>query len=265
MRQTHRTADGRGLDWLEFGDPRGVPAVYFHGTPSSASEARWLDVAARHNGVRLVALDRPGYLSSEAGGDRSLVGGASDALSVADELQLDRFAVLGFSGGAGYALALAHLAPRRVTVAHLAGGMAPLAAAAAAREPSRARWLALGWFFDGPAKGAQVEAVAAYVEATDSQALAADLRDMATALRATDAALADLAAYARDWPFDIGAITTPVELWHGGADPAVPAADARCITEALPHPTLHLFEGEGHFVIHTHAGEIANSIRESAP
>jgi pimeloyl-ACP methyl ester carboxylesterase len=275
--------------------------VYFHGTPSSASEARWLDSAAWRNGVRPIAFDRPGYLASEAGDDRSLVGGARDALSIADELQLDHFAAVGFSGGAGYALALAQLAPQRVTVVHLAGGIAPLAAARAAGGPLRARRLALGaaartpwllrpllagalrlnrrglekrlhdpraatlWFFDGPAKGAQVEAVAAYVEATDQQALAADLRDMVAAVRATDAVLADLAAYARDWPFDIGAITTPVELWHGCADPAVPAGDAQRLADALPHTTLHLFDGEGHFVIHTHADEIAHSIRERAP
>jgi pimeloyl-ACP methyl ester carboxylesterase len=249
MRETLHLPDGRRLDRLELGDGAGVPALYFHGTPSSAAEGRWLDRAARAHGVRLVAFDRGGYLDSEAHGKSSLLGGARDALAAAEALGLGRFATVGFSGGAGFALAAAHLAPGRVTVVHLAGGMAPggtsdlspgrrLAFAAAAGTPSLVRPLlgaalrlnlrgldgrladprvAARWFFEGPAKGAQVAAVAA-----------------------------------------------PVEVWHGLADPAVPAVYAKRVAAALPAATLHLYDGKGHFVLHTHADEVAASIREHA-
>ena len=42
-RQQVRLADGRRIDYLELGDPAGVPAIYLHGTPSSArrDNASW--------------------------------------------------------------------------------------------------------------------------------------------------------------------------------------------------------------------------------
>ena len=53
--------DGRTLAYAEYGYARGAPAFYFHGTPGGRLEGRFLDAAARAHGVRLIALDRPGY------------------------------------------------------------------------------------------------------------------------------------------------------------------------------------------------------------
>jgi pimeloyl-ACP methyl ester carboxylesterase len=54
-------ADGRDLAWREFGTSDGAPVVALHGSPGSHSNfAPVADVAARQ-GVRLIALDRPGY------------------------------------------------------------------------------------------------------------------------------------------------------------------------------------------------------------
>ena len=126
-RRRLRLEDGRRIDYVELGDPAGAPAIYLHGTPSSASEARWLHKAANAHGVRLVSVDRPGYLQSEPGEDHSFVGVAEDVDAVARALRLDKFAVVGFSGGAGYALACAHVSAGRVTVVHVGGGLASLA------------------------------------------------------------------------------------------------------------------------------------------
>src|SRR5690349_5325843 len=41
MSRAHvEVSGGRRIDYLELGDPQGAPAIYLHGTPSSASEAR---------------------------------------------------------------------------------------------------------------------------------------------------------------------------------------------------------------------------------
>lgn len=281
---------------LEAGARSGVPTLYFHGTPSSARETDWLDRAARAHDVRIVAFDRAGYLGSERTERASLLSGAHDALAVADILGLGRFATVGFSGGAGYALTAAAVAPDRVTVAHLCGGLAagsggelPRARRLAFRGAAQMPWLlrpllagalrlnlrgldkrladpraAARWFFEGPAKGAQIDAIDAYVEASDPSDLEAQLRDMARALRASHAVVSDIAAYGGDWPFDVSAVQAPVELWHGDADPAVPIGQARRLAASLPTATLHAFEGEGHFVIHSHGDEIAASIRRHA-
>ena len=55
-----RLPDGRELAYLEWGDPAGYPAFYFHGTPSSRLEGAFADGAAQRHGFRLIAIDRPG-------------------------------------------------------------------------------------------------------------------------------------------------------------------------------------------------------------
>jgi len=299
VRQTERLPDGRRIDYREFGSAAGVPGIYLHGTPSSGSEGRWLDAAGLRAGVRVVAPDRPGYLESDAPATPSLVATAEDLVALADALGLDRFAVVGFSGGAGYALATAHLAQDRVTVAHVGGGVGALAGDAgkslpwsrrapfllAARAPRAVEPVVAGgmrlfrraiekrldapveaaeWFFKGPAQGAQIGAVADYVQATPPEDLRADLADHARGVASTRAIIADLVAYGRPWPFDLRTVDVPVEIWHGRNDPAAPFAFAERAAAELPQATLHAFDGEGHFVFHSHADEIAGSIAERA-
>jgi pimeloyl-ACP methyl ester carboxylesterase len=299
-RRQKRLASGRRIDYLELGDPAGAPAIYLHGTPSSASEARWLHAAARAHGVRLVSPDRPGYLGSDAASDPSFLAVAHDVVELAGALSLGRFAVVGFSGGAGYALATAHAAPDQVTVVHLGGGMGSLAGDGwhggawlprwlvfdlAAHAPRVAgpplagllRLLARGirtrldtpaeaaiWFFTGSDRGAQVAAIAEYVRTSPPEDLRGELADYAAGTAATRAIVDDLAAYARPWPFALGDIATPVEIWHGRDDPAVPVRFAERAARELGRAQAHLFDGEGHFVFHTHADAVAASIRRHA-
>ena len=54
--------DGRGLGYAEFGPPDGPAVLYFHGWPSSRLEPAILGAG----GVRIIAVDRPGYGLSDA-------------------------------------------------------------------------------------------------------------------------------------------------------------------------------------------------------
>jgi len=269
---------------LEHGDPAGTPALYFHGTPSSAREAHWLDAAAKRHGVRVVSFDR----RSSVGSSLADVGRA--AAGIADGLGLDSYATVGFSAGAGFALAAAHVDPARVSAVHLAGGVVDahdlsgvraFMFSAAARAPRVVQPLvgaalrlnlhgldkrlddpraAARWFFKGPAKGAQIAAVEAYVAASRPEDLRLQLLDLAEAVRRPATVVADLVAYGRGPGFDVGSIETPVEIWHGVADPAAPVSAARAVAAALPNARLHLFDGEGHFVLHSHGDEVAAAI-----
>src|SRR5438132_12266206 len=59
LSQTIRLSDGGTLGYAEYGDPSGVPVLFFHGTPSSrlATAPSWSDTSL---GVRLIVPDRPG-------------------------------------------------------------------------------------------------------------------------------------------------------------------------------------------------------------
>src|SRR5512147_1031413 len=94
--------DGRTLGYAEFGEPTGTPVIGFHGMPGSRLMMQTLEKAAQINSVRLIAPDRPGYGLSQANPHGTLLGYVDDVVQLVDALQLDRFAVLGVSGGGPY-------------------------------------------------------------------------------------------------------------------------------------------------------------------
>ena len=79
--------------------------------------------------MRLVAIDRPGSGGSSHRRDRRVADWPDDVTAVADFLGLDRFAILGYSGGGPHALACLAGIPTRLSVACLiapAGHHGPL-------------------------------------------------------------------------------------------------------------------------------------------
>src|SRR5262245_40253090 len=83
--------DGRELAFAELGAPDGTPVFGFHGTPGSHRQIAVCDAAARAEGVRLIAPDRPGYGQSTFHRDRRLVDWPRDVAALADHLGLARF------------------------------------------------------------------------------------------------------------------------------------------------------------------------------
>jgi pimeloyl-ACP methyl ester carboxylesterase len=128
---------GRTLTLDDVGDPAGAPVVFLHGTPDSRLARHPDDGLAAAAGVRLVALDRPGY-----GGSTPLAAGtwspdwpgawAADVATALDAIDVERCAVLAWSGGALGGLALAaHGSPaaergREPAAGPLAGRVAAL-------------------------------------------------------------------------------------------------------------------------------------------
>ncbi|MGX6606633.1 alpha/beta fold hydrolase [Micromonosporaceae bacterium Da 78-11] len=119
-----RTADGRTLHAYDRGDGDLV-VMWHHGTPNVGSPPAPLFADADRLGIRFVSYDRPGYGGSTPRPDRDIASAAADAAAVADALGVERFAVLGHSGGGPHALACAALLPGRVTAAVSISGLAP--------------------------------------------------------------------------------------------------------------------------------------------
>ena len=97
--KTIRLPDGRQLGYAEYGDPDGMPLLFFHGTPGSRLQAQVFDAAARDAGVRMVAPERPGHGLSDVQPKRTILAWTHDVEALADSLHLDRFAAMGISGG----------------------------------------------------------------------------------------------------------------------------------------------------------------------
>ncbi|KAH9902071.1 alpha/beta-hydrolase [Xylariomycetidae sp. FL2044] len=120
-------SDSRVLCYAVYGDPSSKRTVFFHhGMPGSHIEAAQYHEGARQRGLRLLAVERPGYGDSTYQPDRRILDWPSDLLALAEHLQIDRFAVIGLSGGGPYALACLYGIPRaRCVGACVVAGMWP--------------------------------------------------------------------------------------------------------------------------------------------
>jgi len=110
---TFRLPDGRMLGYAEYGSSRGIPVFVLHGFPSSRLEVDPLDAIGTRMNMRLIALDRPGFGLSSPHKGRTIIDFAYDLEAFAHAMGIPRFAVAGFSGGGPYALACAHVLPRK--------------------------------------------------------------------------------------------------------------------------------------------------------
>src|SRR5918994_1295299 len=118
--------DGRRVAIASHGDPRGGPHFLFHGIPVSRLGHEFTDAPAKEHGVRVLCPDRPGIGFSDPKPGRTIHGYADDIAAVADALGIERFAVLGLSGGGPYALACGARLPERVTAVGVMAGIGPL-------------------------------------------------------------------------------------------------------------------------------------------
>ena len=117
--------DGRIVEYWEGGDPQGRVVIFHPGTPATRILGRWGHEAAAASGVRLVALNRPGYGGSTPSAAPSLLATGRDTAALADVLGLQDYAVLGVSGGGPFALATGVADPDRVRAVAVVGGVGP--------------------------------------------------------------------------------------------------------------------------------------------
>lgn len=101
-----RLGDRRVLTVAEFGSQDGFPVIYMHGAPGTGSE--WSvfgsDSMLEDRGLRLLAPSRPGLGRSTYQAGRTVEGWVEDLRQVLECFRVGRFAILGYSGGAAYAV-----------------------------------------------------------------------------------------------------------------------------------------------------------------
>jgi pimeloyl-ACP methyl ester carboxylesterase len=239
-----------------------LPVFWLHGTPMIGAPPAPLFPAAAEHGVRWVSYDRPGYGGSSPVPDRDVASGAADVAMIADALGLDRFGVLGQSGGGPYALACAALLPDRVIGAVSMSGRAPYPA-------DGLDWLAgmrPGSAAELDATLAGRDALAALVASDDDfdpemftpadhAALAGDWKWISTVVdpaveQGMDGLIDDALASARPWGFDPAGITAPVLLVHGTADRVMPSAHSEWLARRIGGSAeLVLVKDAGHISV----------------
>ncbi|MFC0070221.1 alpha/beta fold hydrolase [Umezawaea endophytica] len=246
--------DGRTLRVHDSGSA-GLPVFWLHGSPQTGD---LLAPLLTVRGIRLLGYDRPGYGGSTRLPGRTVASAAADVAAIADALGLDRFALVGHSGGGPHALACGASLPDRVIAVAALSSPAPLTADG------------LDWFAGmAPASEAELRAAAAGRAVLEEHLASADF-DPAVFTEADHAALAgswaplgenagaalpagfgglvddDLALVA-PWGFDPAEVTVPALVVHGVRDRMVPSEHGEWLaTRCRPSAELWLSPSDGH-------------------
>lgn len=255
---------GRTLHVYDTGGPARLTVLWHHGTPNLGTPPRPLLPLAEKLGLRWISYDRPGYGSSTPAPGRAVGDAAIWASAVADALGIERFAVMGHSGGSSHALATAaRLTDRVVAVASLAA-VAPFGAEGWFDGMAAAGKASLEAAAAGRAAKEQYEATAEFDPAVFTEADFAALKGdhswlddvVRGALEHGNGGLVDDdLAYVAPWDADPAEITAPVLLLHGEDDRMIPAAHSTWLARRCPGAELRTTPGDGHLSVLRHAAD----------
>jgi pimeloyl-ACP methyl ester carboxylesterase len=247
--------DGRKLGYAEYGSPTGHAILYHHGLPGSRLEAAAYHDLALSLGARIIAIDRPGIGWSSPHPSRTLLSWAKDVENLTQHLCLEKYAVMGVSGGGPYALACAAALPSaHLKCVSVICGLGP--PDMSMWQADWAHWLSfpygwrftptflIEWYFSLDAFGRmdlsdeqrlekmlEPSRLAAIKDPKD-RAILGDENAMRLAVRASREAQAqgfegvalDGRVMCRNWGFRIQDVRRdlPVQLWYGQNDKFIP-------------------------------------------
>jgi CDP-diacylglycerol--glycerol-3-phosphate 3-phosphatidyltransferase len=275
---------GDRIGYADTGPRDGVPVIMCHG---------WGECRLTHPdpavldrvGVRLVTIDRPGVGRSDPQPGRALLDWPPLVARVADELGLNRFAVLGRSAGAAYAAVTAFGLPDRVSAVCLVSGIGPPSPGAwrlLAKSDFRKLifWLRLLPPLARPTLWLGVRLVRPHVRRlldrhvaglpdADRAVLAHPgthemrVRSLREAFRQGEEGIyEDAVVFTRAWGFDPSAIMQPTGIWHGEADTIVNAGFGRQLAALIGCSRAAFVPGAGHYLLFTHWEEILRGVAD---
>jgi pimeloyl-ACP methyl ester carboxylesterase len=263
--------DGRKLEVELSGPDEGRPLIFHNGTPMAGRMFAPMVAQGAERGVRHIAYSRPGYCGSERDAGRTVADCARDVAAIADELGIERFLTVGWSGGGPHALACAALLPERTMAAATLAGVAP----ANAQDLDWLDGMGEENIEEFAAARAGEDQLSSYLQADRTETLDSSAEDLHAALgdllsdvdgavlsgefaeyfaAAMKAALEhgiwgwfdDDLAFFSDWGFDLGAIAVPVTIWQGEQDRFVPFGHGRWLAEHVSGSSAQLPSDQGH-------------------
>jgi pimeloyl-ACP methyl ester carboxylesterase len=275
--------DKRLLAFAEYGDSRGLPLFFFHGSPGSRLFHPPDEITLRL-GVRLICVDRPGYGMSAFQPGRCILDWPLDIVQLADSLGIDNFSVTGHSGGGPYALACAQLLPGRVLSASLLSAAGPVNAPDATRGMKLLNWFGFKYGQHIPWVLGRTITSLLFRERCIDPGKAMD-RETGHRPPADDALIAnpairhtclqseieafrhgllgfawDIRLLTRLWGLRLEEINIPVYLWHGTMDDATSISMACYLAEMIPNAKLTSCKDEAHLLLFPHWEDILSQI-----
>ena len=270
---------GRVLSYAVYGSPVPKTTVfYFHASPSSRKEGKLWHTAASKLNVRLIAPDRPGMGNSSPQPNRTFLDWPKDVITLADHLKIERFYVMGLSGGGPYSLACVKAIPKeRLAGAAVVSGLYPVSLGTEGMILAERFILWVGPWMTGLLGGIMDMTIGKAARdpnpkhfedrmlkdiengpEADREAIknSKNRRDFIEGKRegmrqGGQGAAWETKMYGNPWGFElqelqVGEDGIPLALWHGTKDVNCPPAMATKAKEAIPKAVLHMEDGEGH-------------------
>ncbi|KAF2168189.1 hypothetical protein M409DRAFT_21633 [Zasmidium cellare ATCC 36951] len=275
-------SDGRTLAYETYGvchpNQSTSTAFYFHGLPGSRLEAAAAASHVTRVNLRIISIDRPGFGLSTPRPGRILLDWPKDVAELADHLGLEKFHLLGVSGGGPYVFACLKEIPERIINAAVVCSAWPFDLGTAGMrwatwfllKTASVSWLQgvvaflLDWEMGDLARETEhperfVDAFMKAMSAPDRPAADAEvLQDevlRAQVIAATREAFRQSSIHSAweaglydDWKFQLSDLDFKgrLEIWHGRLHVNVPVAMAEKAAARMPWATLHLVEDVAH-------------------
>jgi pimeloyl-ACP methyl ester carboxylesterase len=272
--ETISLPDGRNLGYLTVGE--GKPVFYFHGLPGSRLDVLFQKGKCSKQ-LQMIGVDRPGFGLSTSAPDRKVSDFAADISHLADHLGIEEFALLGFSGGAHYAITCAALLVKRVTRAVVISGLSlPIDTSEMSgtnklllrvgttpivgtwlQKKQRDMILKIAKDPDAFMNSEQGKKMLENVPKEEAKLfLDPELRDVyfRTSVEAyrqgsdsIKAMIQEAKLMKKGWEVELSKIPSGlVHIWHGATDKNAPVSNAYRNAKAIPGAHLEIFESGGH-------------------
>jgi pimeloyl-ACP methyl ester carboxylesterase len=271
------------VTYVERGKREGQAVLHFHGWPSSSLEQFAPEPLLQQLNLHWFSLDRPGYGGTHRPPGRRLADWAQQVEAFADSQNIERFDVVGFSGGGPYAMAVAHQLPARVRSLTLICSLSPFRPPEGVDHPPP--WAGMGEFL--LRKALPVARVGFRMAdrcrrwqpviferlqlqgfnpldrplcgSPEMQRKFIDIHERANR-QGSDHLVEDLQLYDAPWGFAPAAIRVPTRIFVGAEDTQVPAACSHWLARQIPGATLQVYPGEAHYVAYKHPEEILSGL-----
>jgi pimeloyl-ACP methyl ester carboxylesterase len=286
MSNSLKLSDGRSIEYIDNGVSSKSALILHHGTPTSMTVWNTWLAAAAEEGVRAIAFTRPGYAGSDRKVDHRIIDSIDDLDQILNQLEVENFVSIGWSGGGPYALASGLL--KRCTGVQLIASVSPYDAEdfdwfkdqtpemveeAKVSAKSLEDCLAFkeGYYTDLRDMTAE-QLLVEYEKRSSFKTFEAAYREfskdlcfsMHDALR--DGALGyaeDEFAFLRNWGFECTDIRVPVVIWQGLDDKSVSPHMAKWLNSNTFNPTLELLDDQHHgsIMVETRAEILSSAFR----
>lgn len=215
--------------------------------------------------------------------NRSLLSLTTDVANFADSLGIDKFSIVGHSGGAPFVAACAYAIPKRVNSVAIVSGMGPFEKPEAEIGLARGQrianqliktlpWLAsvMMWLTYQMLKkpNMMLDQMIKQLPEVD-QIIFRDPKNGKALIDSTIEAFKNgIAGPAQEirlllkrWGFELEQITCPVTVWYGALDIQAPISHAHIYADLIPGAKLKVIENEGHHsLLKNHIEEILRDV-----